>query len=55
MPGVEQQLGQRAVRLGEPDHGADLVREVAGLPGGGEGLLVAVQVAQHEGLVDLEQ
>ena len=54
-PGVEEQLAQGAVRLSQPDHRADLVREVQRLPGRGEGLLVPVEVAQRDGLVDLQQ
>ena len=53
--GVEEQLAQGAVRLRQPDHRAGLVGEVPGLPGRGEGLVVPVEVAQRDGLVDLQQ
>ena len=54
-PRLEEQLAQGAVRLSQPDRRADLVREVPGLPGRGQGLLVPVEVAQRDGLVDLQQ
>ena len=54
-PCVEEQLAQGAVRLSQPDHRANPVREVPGLPGCGEGLLVPVEAAQRDGLVDLQQ
>ena len=39
---LEEQLGQGAVRLSQPEHRADLVRELPGLPGRGQRLLVPV-------------
>ena len=36
-PGLEQQLAQGTVGLGQPERRADLVREVPCLPGRGEG------------------
>ena len=54
-PGLEQQLAQGAVRLSQPDRRADLVGQVPGLPGRGQRLLVPVEVAQRDGLVDLQQ
>ena len=44
-----------AVRLNPADHRAGLVGEVQRLPGRADGLLVPVQVAQGDGLVDLQQ
>ncbi len=54
-PRVEEQLTQGAVRLSQPDPRADPVCEVPRLPGRGEGLLVPVEPAQHNSLVDLQQ
>ena len=54
-PGLEEQLAQGAVRLRQPDRRADLVGELPRLPGRGQGLLVPVEVAQRDGLVDLQQ
>ena len=54
-PCLEEALCQDAMRLTQPDSRADLVREVQRLPRYGHGLLVPVQVAQRDGLVDLQQ
>ena len=43
------------MRLSQPDRRADLVGEVPRLPGRGEGLLVPVETAQRDGLVELQQ
>ena len=52
--GVEQQLAERAVRLGPADRDADPVGEPLGLAGRGERPVVLVEVAQRDGLVDLQ-
>ena len=50
-PVWKQQLAQGAVRLSQPERRADLVRELPGLPGRGQRLLVPVEAAQRDGLV----
>ena len=52
---LEQQLAEGAVRLSQPECRADLVGQVPRLPGHGQGLLVPVEIAQRDGLVDLQQ
>ena len=54
-PGLEQQLAQGAVRLGPPHRRADLAGQLPGLPGRGQRLVVPVEVAEGDGLVDLQQ
>ena len=54
-PHVEEQLAKRAVRLSQPNHGADLVCQLTCLGRRREGLLVPIEVAQRDGLVDLEE
>ena len=54
-PRLEEQLAQGAVRLSQPERRADLVRELPGLPGRGQRLLVPVEIAQRDGLVQLQQ
>ena len=54
-PGFEEQLAEGLVRLRQPDRGAGLIRQMPGLPGHGQRLLVPVELAQHDGLVDLQQ
>ena len=53
--GLEEQLAEHAVRLAEPDGRADLVGELPRALGGGERLVVPVEVEQRDGLVDLQQ
>ena len=52
---VEQQLAQRAARLRQPDDRADLDRKLPGLLRRRERLLVAVEAAQDDGLVDPQE
>ena len=53
-PRLEEQLGEGTMRLSRPEGRTDLVGEVPGLPGLGQGLLVPVETAQCDGLVDLD-
>jgi len=41
--------------LGQPERRADLAGEVPGLSGHGQRLLIPVEVAQRDGLVELQQ
>src|SRR5580698_5761474 len=52
-PRFEEQLAQGAMRLRQPHGCADLVGELPCLPGRGEGLLILVEAAQRNCLVDL--
>src|SRR5262249_46454919 len=52
---VEEQLAERAVRLGETYHVAGVVGLLAYLLGRADGVVVAVQVAERDRVVDLQQ
>ncbi len=52
---MEQQLAEAALRLGASDRQAGPVGEMLGLAGRGESPVVLVEVAQRDGLVDLQQ
>ena len=53
-PRLEEQLGEGAMRLSRPEGRTSLVGEVPGLPCLGQGLLVPVETAQRNGLIDLD-
>ncbi len=52
---LAERLAERAVRLRQPHRRAHLVRLQPGLLGGGQRLVVAVEVAQRDRLVDQQQ